>query len=156
MFKRILIALDAPKADCPAHGVGMELAALGSGQVLLFHALFPGEGGAPMPPGGDIFFVPGYVPDPAIFKAYQDHWMTYRQGNQDALDQLAALSELETTVMQIQGTPGRSICEAATQWGADVIVVGRHYRSAVSELFMGSVSNYVLHHATCAVVVVPA
>ncbi len=35
--------------------------------------------------------------------------------------------------------------------GADLIVVGRRGRSGLSELILGSASNYVLHHAPCSV-----
>lgn len=52
------------------------------------------------------------------------------------------------------GEPGRQICSLASQWGADLIIVGRRGRSGLSELFLGSVSNYVLHHAPCTVLVV--
>lgn len=36
----------------------------------------------------------------------------------------------------------------ARNWQADVIVIDRR---GISELLMGSVSNYVLHHAQCSV-----
>lgn len=158
MFKRILIALDEPKADKAAFRTGLEVAALATAQVRLFHALFPGEGGAPMPPGGDVFFVPGYIPDASTFESYQRSWAQYCQRNQEALEALTtwpAATALTVTVLQVQGTPGRSICEAAQDWSADLIVVGRRHQSVISELFMGSVSSYVLHHAPCAVMVVP-
>ena len=46
------------------------------------------------------------------------------------------------------------ICNAAISWQADLIIMGRRGRTGLSELFLGSVSNYVLHHAPCAVLVV--
>lgn len=159
MFKRILIALDKPQADHAAFRAGLGLAALAQGQVQLFHSLFPGEGGAPMPPGGDVFFVPGYIPDASTFESYQHSWADHCQRNQEALEALTQLPEAAAVAaiaaVQIQGTPGRSICEAAAAWPADLIVMGRRHQSVISELFMGSVSSYVLHHAPCAVMVVP-
>jgi nucleotide-binding universal stress UspA family protein len=52
------------------------------------------------------------------------------------------------------GEPGRQICATAKQWGADLIVIGRRGRSGLSELILGSVSNYVIHHAHCSVLVI--
>jgi nucleotide-binding universal stress UspA family protein len=53
------------------------------------------------------------------------------------------------------GDPGITICQVAQKWRADLIVLGRHDdHSAIAELFTGSVSNHVIHHATCSVLVV--
>jgi len=52
------------------------------------------------------------------------------------------------------GDPGATICSAAQQWNADLIVLGRHDHAAIIEFFTGSVSNHVLHHASCSVLVI--
>lgn len=52
------------------------------------------------------------------------------------------------------GNPGLLICELADNWQADTIVMGKNQKSALSELFLGSTSNYVLHHTSCSVLVV--
>lgn len=49
---------------------------------------------------------------------------------------------------------GREICERAEGLGADVIVIGSHGSSHTGELLLGSVSQFVLHHASCPVLVV--
>jgi nucleotide-binding universal stress UspA family protein len=54
------------------------------------------------------------------------------------------------------GDPGKLICETAKTWNADLIVVGRRGLNGLSELFMGSTSNYVLHHAPCDVLTIQA
>jgi len=46
------------------------------------------------------------------------------------------------------------ICELAIDWNADLIMMGRRGRSGIAEFFLGSVSNYVLHHAPCSVQIV--
>ena len=53
-----------------------------------------------------------------------------------------------------QGEPGSQICSLATSWGADLIMVGRRGRQGLTEMILGSVSNYVIHHAPCSVWVV--
>ena len=55
---------------------------------------------------------------------------------------------------KMDGDPGHSICESAQNWGADLIVLGRRGRTGFAEAFLGSVSNYVVHHASCSVFVI--
>jgi len=52
------------------------------------------------------------------------------------------------------GEPGKLICERARQYETDLIVIGRRGRRGLSEILLGSVSNYVIHHAPCHVLVV--
>lgn len=52
------------------------------------------------------------------------------------------------------GDPGESIVEAAEAEGADLILVGSHGRSGVGRALLGSVSDYVVRHANCPVLVV--
>ncbi|WP_390691905.1 universal stress protein [Aetokthonos hydrillicola] len=54
-------------------------------------------------------------------------------------------------IEQCSGTPGKTICDVARTWNADLIIVGRRGYSGMREIFLGSVSNYVLHHAPCSV-----
>jgi nucleotide-binding universal stress UspA family protein len=56
----------------------------------------------------------------------------------------------------LEGEPGREICALAATIGADVVVVGTRHSSPVTRAVLGSVSAYVVHHAPCPVLVVPA
>jgi nucleotide-binding universal stress UspA family protein len=53
-----------------------------------------------------------------------------------------------------EGDAGDGIVAAADSEGADLIVIGSHGRSGVSRFFIGSVSDYVVRHAHCPVMVV--
>ncbi len=80
-----------------------------------------------------------------------------RQARQLALEGVASRARAagaEAVEMLWEGEPGETIVEAAAAEGADLIVVGTHGRGAVGRLFLGSVSNYVVRHARCPVMVV--
>ncbi len=52
------------------------------------------------------------------------------------------------------GSPESRIVETAEEWGSDLIVVGSHGYSRWERLLLGSVSDSVVHHAPCSVMVV--
>src|SRR5688500_9518261 len=54
------------------------------------------------------------------------------------------------------GSPDSRIVETAEEWKADLIVVGSHGYSRWERLLLGSVSDSVIHHAPCSVLVVRA
>ncbi len=47
-----------------------------------------------------------------------------------------------------------AICGVASELGVDVIVVGSHGHGGLGRLFLGSVSEHVVRHASCPVLVV--
>jgi nucleotide-binding universal stress UspA family protein len=53
-----------------------------------------------------------------------------------------------------QGDPGGSIAAAAEAEGADLVVVGTRGRSGAGRMLLGSVSDHVVRHASCPVLVV--
>ncbi len=48
-----------------------------------------------------------------------------------------------------------AICDYADEIGADLIVIGTHGRTGMRRLLIGSVSEKVVRHANCSVLVVP-
>lgn len=61
--------------------------------------------------------------------------------------------KLKLTTEILRGSPDQQIIERAKEWGADLIVVGSHGRGFWGRL-LGSVSDGVVHHASCSVLVV--
>ena len=68
--------------------------------------------------------------------------------------QRAKASGANATFLVWEGEPGEAIVAAAESEKADLIVVGSHGRSGVSRFLIGSVSDYVVRHAPCPVMVV--
>ena len=83
------------------------------------------------------------------------------EGNRHADSALLGLSVLVPEGVQVDrilehGEPGATICTVADHVGADVIVIGSHGKNWIKRVFLGSASEYVVHHAKCPVLVVPA
>ena len=53
-----------------------------------------------------------------------------------------------------EGIAKSIIVEAASQWNADLVVVGSHGRKGLARFLMGSVSEGVARHAPCSVLIV--
>jgi nucleotide-binding universal stress UspA family protein len=52
------------------------------------------------------------------------------------------------------GNCNLGIGDRAKDWKADLLIIGRRGRKKIAEMLLGSVSNYVIHHAPCSVLVV--
>jgi nucleotide-binding universal stress UspA family protein len=63
-------------------------------------------------------------------------------------------SGIETFALVLPGSADQSIIEAAEEWNADLIVIGSHGSGFWSRTLVGSVSDSVIHHAPCSVLVV--
>lgn len=71
------------------------------------------------------------------------------------LDELVAeRPQVKASTRVELGEPSESICEVAHQLGVDLIVVGARGLGAGRRFLLGSVSDRVVHHAGCPVLVV--
>lgn len=62
------------------------------------------------------------------------------------------LNNLSTEILR--GNIGQTIVETAENWNADLIVVGSHGYGFWQRALLGSISNSVVNHAPCSVMVV--
>ncbi len=74
----------------------------------------------------------------------------------ELIRKLTGNAELDVTTVVALGRPAEMIVEAAKEWGADLVVVGSHGRGFWGRLTLGSVSNAVVHHAPCSVLIARA
>ena len=56
--------------------------------------------------------------------------------------------------MVLSGSPAHSIVAFASDWGADLVILGSHGRTGLARLLLGSVARNVLHHAGSSVLIV--
>jgi nucleotide-binding universal stress UspA family protein len=80
-----------------------------------------------------------------------------REEGRRALTAVADLArEVGVTIEETlcEGRPGEAIVREAEHQGADLIVVGSHGQNPLADILLGSVSEYVLHHARVPVCIV--
>ena len=156
MYRKILVAVDHSALQTYLLDRAISLAKLMKADLMIVHALSAYEEGSP---GLPVRAYHSYYPisDSIAWETYQKRWEVYEHQGIDELRQLAAAATaqgVKTEFTQTAGDPGRVICDMADSWQADMIVVGNRGRTGISEFFLGSVSNYVMHHAPCSVLVV--
>ncbi|KAJ3673237.1 hypothetical protein LUZ60_006611 [Juncus effusus] len=61
---------------------------------------------------------------------------------------------VNATTAIVEGEPKDALCDAAEQLHADLLVVGSRGLGMLKRAFLGSVSDYVVHHAKCPVLIV--
>lgn len=60
-----------------------------------------------------------------------------------------------TPFLQIDGKPGHAIVKCAEEHGANLIIIGSRGLGTMRRTFLGSVSDFVVHHVHVPVIVVP-
>jgi nucleotide-binding universal stress UspA family protein len=71
-----------------------------------------------------------------------------------AATKLGSSQPESVTVTAVSGFPAETLIQAAKD--SDLLIVGSRGGGGFASLVLGSVSNQVVHHSTCPVVVVPA
>ncbi len=140
-FKRILVAVDDSEFAARAADVGVELAKSLKAQVDFVHVFDPSVGpGATWGVPADRLTEMSEQAAKHLVAAFRERTLI-RSGVREFVD---------------SGKPASKIIEIANSWHADLIVMGSHGRGKMEGLLMGSVSQEVLHHARCPVLVVQA
>ena len=164
MFDTILVAIDRSVASKKVFEEALFLAKAHNAKLSLLHVLSEKEPGSPVmslytPIGDDYHYL--HLPSEITHTAnqmYQQQWQAFEQEGLNILRSFANIAIAEgivTEFQQIAGHPSSTICEMAQSHQADVIVMGRRGHSRLQEMLLGSVSNYVVHHAPCSVLLVP-
>lgn len=162
MFNKIIVALDLSNANKQVFLKALSLAKADGASLLLLHVLSTEEPTSPLlsgymtHPRNHSIHVPTEVMRQAN-EAYQREWQEFEQKGLEMLNAFAKnaiAAGVKTEFTQITGHPSSTICEFARSAHADLIVIGRRGRSGLQEMMLGSVSNYVVHHTPCSILLV--
>jgi nucleotide-binding universal stress UspA family protein len=157
MLQKILLAIGDSADSAQVLTSGFNLAEKLSAEILILHVLDPlvphGLGVVESPLVGGVLPI---VNNQAI-EQFIAAWNEYEHKGIDRLQAYAAQAKvrgIKADILQNYGDSGPLICEAAKNWEADAILMGRNQKSMFKEVFVGSTSNYVVHHAACSVIVI--
>ncbi|MEL7333043.1 MAG: universal stress protein [Cyanobacteria bacterium J06560_2] len=147
MIKKILIALDYGDTCQDVFEQAISLAQATQSTLKLLNVLaFERDNNLSFSPYSD-----------QDWRTYQAQYKDLETGSSKLLEEFAQKAKeagVGAEVAQEIGNAGPVICELGKVWRADLIIVGSHGRKGLSEMLLGSVSNYVVHHAICSVMVV--
>lgn len=152
---KILIALDDTDADHDAVRFAADLFGLddparcAAHQVLLLHVT---RSVVPIAYVPDPFT--GGIVAPALVPSVMEAQRVVDAEEEAAVRDVGDHLEARSDVLIEHGDAGRTICEVAESEQVDLLVVGTRDRSAWSKLWHPSVSDHVVRHAPCPVLVV--
>jgi len=139
MYKRILLAVDLAEPTPAPKGLtqAVELAKAGGGELRLVNV-------QPVIPATFMEYVP------------VDFDVEQAQRAKDALEAILASVELPSERKSAVARAGgiyHELLQEASDWDADLIVVGSH-RPVMSDYLLGSNAKTIVRHAQCSVLVV--
>jgi nucleotide-binding universal stress UspA family protein len=137
LFSRILVAIDGSESAKKAFAKSIYLAQKCNSKLDVVHVVSCDLGG-----------------DSATTFELIDEFKTKGKKMLGEYKIQAAKSNVPAEITVTQGDPAQVIIELAKTKKYDLIIMGTRGKSALQELLIGSVSQKVMHHASCPVMVV--
>lgn len=153
MFQKILVAVDLSSRAEIVFDRALNLAKSSGASLILLHVLSSDEPDAPDP----LVYSVQYPINRTVVEQHQTEWLDYQKKGMltlEAMQKKAIERSVKAETIQLFGRPGWIVCDRAKELAVDLIIMGSRGLSGLKELFVGSVSNYVLHHAPCSVLIV--
>ncbi len=147
---KILVATDG--SDYSKAAINMLANFVADPETTAFKIVSAVEFSTMLPSNGFIAVSAGYYDD--MQQSLRERAKQSVEQAETAIRSLFPGGLLDLTAEVLDGSPQRVIVETAQEWGADLIVIGSHGYGFWSRTLLGSVSNSVVHHAPCSVLVV--
>ncbi len=155
-FKRILVAINHSPLTSTVFDRALHMAQQEQAHLMILHCIADTVG---FSQGIESESMYGLYPNDTAFSRFLNT-ETIQSENHEAESWLQEYCQ-QATALNVPaehqhqfGDPGATICSIAQQWNADLIILGRHDHAAIVEFFTGSVSNHVIHHANCSVLMI--
>lgn len=148
MIKKILVAYDDGNQAKNALNTAIEIASHTGAEICVVAAY-----ALPIVYQGTIALDGVYPDNTAVINYLQEN--SHAHLEKILTEAAAKVREANIPVKTevLDGSPGRVISQYAEENGMDLVAVGSHNRTAVNRFFMGSVSNYILQHVNCLVLI---
>lgn len=155
-FQKILAALDYSPLSESVFDQALDLAKANEASLRLLHCLSNEMVGEPI---GTLPIELGFYPEyvgyayrsaPTLASERLDKTREWLSNYCETAKRQGVTVDFDCQV----GEPTLYLCQMAQNWNADLLVLGRRGRTGLAEALMGSVSNYVMHHAPCSVLIV--
>lgn len=145
MIQRILVGYDDGTHSQKALDTAIEIARNTKGEIFIVSVL-----DIPL-----IITSPDMLPSDniTVTKFYYDSSSQYFKRIQEQAAARVQAHGLAATVKVMEGSPGKTLIKYAEEVKADIIAVGSNNKGVLDRFFLGSVSNYVIQHAKCMVLV---
>ena len=153
MINKILATIDDSDRSQAVFDTAVSLAQITRAKLILLHVLSEEDSDYPIVPTHAYYSVLKGNDNDLLYHKF-DEYERQQAEILSGLTKKAIAVGVNAEYVQISGTSGYEICELAARWTADLIVVGSRGLKGLKEMFLGSVSNYVTHHAPCSVLMV--
>lgn len=155
MITKILVALDYLADMSQIFEQAVDLAVKYQASLYILHCIEPHN--APLPEVSAMAAYSGVLDENLVAAQQEDLHQQIAKISAWLQEQAAIAEEKGVPTVKVDYKVGESreeICTTAKEWDADIVVIGRRGLRGISEMLLGSVSNYVVHHAPCSVMVV--
>jgi len=168
--RKLLIAVDSSGNSLAAFNYYLNSVSYPTDQVVLVHMFNP-----PNPPvmsSKNLYSVDSvytsrhpFGHDLFLSDPNNEQWVNWRKNVDKAVEEYKKLLSLyegycdERKISRMavlhSGTPGEGVCELANKHDVDLIIMGTRGLNKIRRTLLGSVSDYVIHHAKKPVLVIP-
>jgi nucleotide-binding universal stress UspA family protein len=154
VYNKILVALDKSLQTSIVFEEALEIAQKFGSRLMLFHCINSHVKDESIPFIGTIADVDMHGSLLLQHKQTLQKEIEQVRGWLENCSQEANIRKIPAEFTHGFGDAGKQICSLAKSWDADLIILGRRGHKGIAEILLGSVSNYVLHHASCSVLVI--
>jgi len=154
MFEKILVPLDGSEHSTRALGKAVEIAKKFGSKITLIHA-YSVSVQPIMMPEPTAMSMPG-IPVLTAGEVTRVTDAARKAGNNILQDGEAKVKaeDVEVEKLLLEGHAVQEIVRVAKEGNFDLIVMGARGLSKIKVILLGSVSDAVIHHATCPVLIV--